>query len=476
MALLFTTTSTSISAENKRPKIVIVGAGLAGLTTAYRLQQKGMDVHLYEVRNRVGGRIFTVKIGGSIAELGGLNIRDGGEAKNIQRLIEEFGLESTEYKRKINISYFTGTEFLSIQQLLGGRQFQPEDLWLRLSDVAKKSKNMRDVLGGIFEKDDPLYKLLAVRLAGYEGASIEKLSPIYAETLYHMILGGICAAHSADGDTENYIKFLCLKEGNASLPERLAQVLGDRVHLNMPLKKVAKHIDNSYDLTFQNGLKVAADILVLAIPCSVYEGITFEENVLPQTTLDQIKSIQYGTNAKILVPFSMQPLDKPEVGFVNDRISCFRDMNTNISTLYYTGIASQFTAETISDTYVQDRAMLEMGYGDMWPPYVAPTYAKDQAYDIYAGPVGYSWPNDPYVKGSYSYIAPGQEAIMTTMKEELGESVKTMFAPIDQTLYFAGEHTSILMQAPGTMEAACESGERAARMILNFFGNFQSWE
>ena len=38
--------------------------------------------------------------------------------------------------------------------------------------------------------------------------------------------------------------------------------------------------------------------------------------------------------------------------------------------------------------------------------------------------------------------------------------------PIDQKLYFAGEHTSILMEFPGTMEAACESGERAARMIL----------
>ena len=39
---------------NETPKVVVVGAGFAGLTTAYRLNQKGMDVHVYEERNRVG--------------------------------------------------------------------------------------------------------------------------------------------------------------------------------------------------------------------------------------------------------------------------------------------------------------------------------------------------------------------------------------------------------------------------------------
>ncbi len=96
-----------------------------------------------------------------------------------------------------------------------------------------------------------------------------------------------------------------------------------------------------------------------------------------------------------------------------------------------------------------------------------PQYAQDESFQVYDGAVGYSWPNDPYAKGSYSYIAPGQEAILTAMKEEQGEPVKTLFAPIDRRLYFAGEHASIFMDVPGTMEAACESGERTARMILN---------
>lgn len=58
------------------PKVVVVGGGIAGLTTAYRLQEEGVNVDLYEARGRVGGRVFTAKINGYIAELGGQNITE----------------------------------------------------------------------------------------------------------------------------------------------------------------------------------------------------------------------------------------------------------------------------------------------------------------------------------------------------------------------------------------------------------------
>ena len=65
------------------------------------------------------------------------------------------------------------------------------------------------------------------------------------------------------------------------------------------------------------------------------------------------------------------------------------------------------------------------------------------------------------------YISPGQETLLTELRKEETEWSKTLFAPIDKQLYFAGEHTSILLDVPGTMEAACESGERAARSIIS---------
>src|SRR5262249_16949042 len=98
-------------------------------------------------------------------------------------------------------------------------------------------------------------------------------------------------------------------------------------------------------------------------------------------------------------------------------------------------------------------------------PSETPIVADDIAFSSYDGPVGHSWTCDPYALGGYSYISPGQEEALATIEECRGEKVRSLFAPIHDRLYFAGEHTSVLVDVPGTMEAACESGERCARMI-----------
>src|SRR5215475_8387954 len=43
-------------------KVVIVGAGLAGLSAAYELKKLGYDVEVYEARHRVGGRAFSFRL------------------------------------------------------------------------------------------------------------------------------------------------------------------------------------------------------------------------------------------------------------------------------------------------------------------------------------------------------------------------------------------------------------------------------
>ena len=78
-------------------KIAIIGAGLAGLTAAYRLLQKGIKVDLYEARGRVGGRVLSALVKNylgdySVVELGGQSITDGGEEANFIGLAEDLGL------------------------------------------------------------------------------------------------------------------------------------------------------------------------------------------------------------------------------------------------------------------------------------------------------------------------------------------------------------------------------------------------
>jgi monoamine oxidase len=42
-------------------RIVVVGAGLAGLTCAYRLKQAGYTAQVYEASDRLGGRCWSIR-------------------------------------------------------------------------------------------------------------------------------------------------------------------------------------------------------------------------------------------------------------------------------------------------------------------------------------------------------------------------------------------------------------------------------
>jgi len=458
MSVLFTTAAHG--AESKSREIVVIGAGLAGLTAAYRLHEQGASVHVYEARGRVGGRIFSAIACGHTVELGGHNITDGGAAENIRHLMDELGLETQSFRFNLDHLYFDGETFIP-KKLLYPPVPDPDHLRMQLFAIAEKAQNMQEVLRTLFKEEDPLYQLLSVRLAGYEGASVENLSPLYVETLYHMLLGGVCAAHQNVDDTGRYMDFVSIQGGNSLLPERLAEKLKGRVHLNMPLVAVSQAADGVYLLTFQNGEKVKADILVLAMPCSVYEDITFDKEVIPEEQLEAIRSVHYGTNAKIIV--SAVSIASDRVAIANSRMFAFSQEKSLI--LFYTGEAGRFSLDTLKSTYEKDWPMIEEGFGGVKLPSQQGVMARDESFASYEGPVGCSWPEDPYAKGSYSYIAPGQEILLTAIHQEQGEFTKTLFTPVGRTLYFAGEHASILADVPGTMEAACESGERVARMI-----------
>jgi monoamine oxidase len=63
------------------------------------------------------------------------------------------------------------------------------------------------------------------------------------------------------------------------------------------------------------------------------------------------------------------------------------------------------------------------------------------------------WPSDPWVKGSYSFPAPGE---VTTLGPQLQQ-------PLARRVFLAGEHTCYAFV--GYMEGALQSGARAARRI-----------
>jgi monoamine oxidase len=140
--------------------IVVIGGGIAGLTTAYRLHKGGMNVELYEARSRVGGRIFTAKVNGHIAELGSQNIRDGGEAIHLNSLIDELGLQRDSSRVSLKHSYFNGTALIPMSEILKEKKIDLRILKHQLHECALTCRNMEEVLKKLVDPHDPLYKIL----------------------------------------------------------------------------------------------------------------------------------------------------------------------------------------------------------------------------------------------------------------------------------------------------------------------------
>ncbi len=59
------------SAGGKRPRVLILGAGLCGMSAAYELGKLGYECELFEARGRAGGRCWTVRGGDRQTEVGG---------------------------------------------------------------------------------------------------------------------------------------------------------------------------------------------------------------------------------------------------------------------------------------------------------------------------------------------------------------------------------------------------------------------
>ncbi len=462
----------------KSPEIVVVGAGLGGLTAAYRLHKKGKNVNVYEARTRIGGRVHTVLIknqdgGYSYVELGGQNINDAPNPKNILALAKELDVKITEDYVNPSAVFFDGTDLYNPYSLASKQNIA---LNFQNLENIKLPRDMGTILDLFFGKEPSILKrFIRCRLASFEGSPPEDLAVCeYNEkTFFGMVVSLLDAdpenkklSDSKSSNNNKKIKRLIAKEGNATLPLKLAEKIGtDKIHLGHVLTHVKEVENKKIQLTFSNTQTqtttiTTCDKLILAMPCSVFGSITFDTTVLPKERMDAMKKVSYGQNGKIMVPVKKSQTH----AIVTDDMIAFDNADHKVVTLYISGKAASTLNQETKEHFERGLKAIKAGFPLSSVNDSPPVIPAEEQLSSYDGPVVKSWADDIHAKGSYTNYGTEMAEQQEKITPYKNITVRAPFAPQDDRVFFVGEHATTLT-ALGTMEAAVESGERIASVL-----------
>ncbi len=455
--------------ETHKPRISVIGAGIAGLTAAYRLQEMGHEVHVFEARHRPGGRVLTAQMGTSYEELGGKNFLDGGEPLHSLKLFRDLGLVPLNYDIPFNPLYVIDDKVFRLFDILWDYR-DIEGLLDKMKTASETSQNLQDVINTVFEDED-LQIIFTGAITSYEGSPPQHLDATSYDSLYMLctlFTETMIEAHEGHPPTRPW---LSIKGGNAQLPLALNAGLKNKIEYGHTLTSIYK-VDQKMVLKFNKEHVIHTDIVLLAIPCSVYKEIDIATDFIPQDRLDLIHSIQYGTSAKIL--FSYSSVDKTKDNnlkeiFASPSFVSWSNNVDDVRTLYFGGEYGTYDVKQAKTLLDQGTKMINMINPNVEVDSQILETAKDSQYVAYKNCVYKSWAHDPYAKGCYINRAPGTAAFLNETEVIGGEKVRKLFSPIQDRVFFAGEHATILDDF-GTLEGAIESGDRAARLINKSIG------
>lgn len=471
--LFFPKFSPSHITPTKRSKVLIVGAGIAGLTAGYRLKQAGVPVDIIEANNQIGGRIRTLSnvLGTSLnAELGGEFIDTNHTC--LRRLVTELGfnlidLRETQKGLRQHTYYFNEHQIpleaiirdfapiaeqvkVDLEKIQGFQNYQT-----KIPEViALDNTSITAYLEKIQETTPVIKKLIEVAYTTECGLDAEELSCLNLLQL----IGTESNKFEIFGDSDE--RFY-IEGGNEQIPRRLAQILNNNIEINTALEAIRILSDGRYLVNLicdGKTLERKYEKIILALPFSMLRKVYLNINLPPVKKL-AIDTLSYGTNSKLITSY-------------REKIWRTR-YNATASLFSYLGF--QNTWETSESTYKDDVGLITnftggqkgLLMGTQTPEFHVKKLLSQlekifpNINDVWLSnhqAVIVNWYNEPYHQGSYSTYKVGEI---------------TQFYGVEQervgNIFFAGEHCS--QRAQGYMEGACETGETAALQILETRGD-----
>jgi len=417
-------------------RLIVIGAGLAGLAAADAARHAGAEVIVLEARNRIGGRTWTVPFGPGFIDLGAAWLH-GPLDNPLTEALTAAGIES-----RNDGGFGSGTAIWDGQWVEAADattvtsviwvEFDPEDALAAHPD--------RDDLGEGVEwfLDD---RELSGRARALTRRGLLR------------ILGGCLAAGQPDRVSlqglADYVEGgggnLLPAGGYGALVERLANGLKIR------LESAATRVEHGpAGLSVQTGVgNFEADAAIVTAPLGVLRaGALSFDPPLSDSQAEAIQRLEMGTLEKIAFRF-----DRPFWPESVRRINCL-------------GEGSAFP-QWVNLSRNTGAPTLVAFYNPSYFPRVAATPAAERAelaldqlremYDEVPDPVETrvtDWASDRWARGSYSYVPIGASTADMGLLAE----------PVSERLALAGEAT--VPQSYGTAHAAFGSGLRAAAQVL----------
>ncbi len=452
-------------------RVIVAGGGLAGLSAAFELAKRGYRVTVIEGRNRIGGRVFTLKepfADRQFVELGGELVGDG--YKRMLGYAEKFGVHYEEVPSEIETSGSvsslqsgTGTTAILKNVLYPiGSILEPHPYGLtgdeaKVLPPALLSRFIRQMVRDAAVDPAKIAELDKLSLAAYlrmKSASETAIRLMNISLNYNSIetvsAGSICfeaQRRQSAGTKANRIT-----NGNSEIPRALAanaKRLGVRFLTESKITKIS-HTPLKARVSFIGKYgkleTIEADRVVCTIPFSVLREVEFSPP-MPDPKMKAIKDLSYTHITKVYFQGSRFEWDRRNIGS-----SVWTD--TPLERIFMAA-GTRGDANGIFTGWMDGEGA---DVADRLPDDARQAWARtefERCLPFMKGSIDRtatkSWALDEFARGSYSHFTRGQFG-------ELKPHIKTSVGVI----HFAGEHTAEF--APG-MEGALESAERVVSEI-----------
>jgi monoamine oxidase len=420
--------------------VIVIGGGVAGLAAARELARKKRTVLLLEARDRLGGRILTVRPQGwgRAVELGAEFIHEGNPA--LWRIVRAAGLKT--------------------ERMPGGHWLSREGELKRVDDLAER---IEGVTGRIDEKRTGA-KSFAQFLAAQRGKLPEddaSLAAGFVEGFEAAPMTKMSARALAGATLDDHQQFVLPK----GYDEVVASLRCDRVQIvtGSPVRVVRWKRGG---VTVRAGAETYfAKAAIVTLPLGVLQArplqrgaVRFEpalrakEKVWRKMRMGEVVRlvVRFDRRAwRRLLPRELRSGNKQGFGFIHSRIPGVPVWWSFRGDAVVTGWAGGPAAMALK--HCTRAQLLSRALKSLAKLLGCPATEIGRAL---RGWETHSWSRDPFSRGAYSFVVAGADDASEKLRE-----------PVDGTLFFAGEATAG-GEETGTVHGALASGIRAVREAL----------